>query len=213
MDILIENINKQYNGKKIISNLTLNIKQGESIAILGNSGSGKSTLLKTIGLLTPPDSGYIYYNNIKYYNVKSSKKIKLYRENIGFIFQDFGLIEDITVYENLKNSLFYKKKTKIEQEHMIQSILKKFNLEDKKKASVNTLSGGEKQRVALMKIILKNPDIILADEPTGSLDKSNSDFVIQELLNLNSQNKTLILVTHDLDFANKMKTIINIWEV
>lgn len=210
MDILIENINKQYNGKKIISNLTLNIKQGESIAILGNSGSGKSTLLKTIGLLTPPDSGYIYYNNIKYYNVKSSKKIKLYRENIGFIFQDFGLIEDITVYENLKNSLFYKKKTKIEQEHMIQSILKKFNLEDKKKASVNTLSGGEKQRVALMKIILKNPDIILADEPTGSLDKSNSDFVIQELLNLNSQNKTLILVTHDLDFANKMKTIINI---
>lgn len=210
MQISLKNINKGFKNKLILNNLNLTIKQGDSIAIIGNSGSGKSTLLKTIGLLTPPDSGNIYFNDINYTKVRQKQKMLLYRKEIGFIFQDYGLIEDYSLYNNLSNSLFHQNLSHKEETTKINNILKEFNLEHHVHDQVNTLSGGEKQRVSLMKIILKNPSIILADEPTGSLDEENSTFVTNYLLKLNNQGKTLIIVTHNLNLANKMKQIIHI---
>ncbi|MEI5992385.1 hypothetical protein A5881_003941 [Enterococcus termitis] len=206
--IIANKLSKRIGLRTILKNIDLELNRGESIAIIGESGSGKSTLLNILGLIDSFNTGELFLMGKDSTKIGNKEKLLLHRNNIGFIFQDYGLIEDITVKKNLGNSLYYKNLKKAQEADVINDTLQKYHLEYLKDSLVNSLSGGEKQRVALLKLLLKNPDIILADEPTGSLDKVNSNIVISSLLKICSQGKGLILVTHDLDIAKKMDHVI-----
>lgn len=207
--IQLININKKYKGQIIIDNLNLEIKKGEMIAIIGESGSGKSTVLNMIGLLEKPDNGTI--NIDEYKNIKANSKLarKLFKNKIGYIFQNFALIDDQTVEDNLKIAVKYAINNKATNKK-IDDVLYEVGLSGAKKKYIFQLSGGEQQRVALARVILKSPDIVLCDEPTGSLDKKNRDIVLNILKKLNNEGKTIIIVTHDEFVANQTNRIIEI---
>lgn len=203
--IKIENLNKSFKNKKIITDLSLEIKENEMIALVGPSGVGKSTLLNIMGLLEPYDSGQVTIMGQTNIKPLSKKASKLYQHEIGFLFQNYGLIDGISVYDNLKFLL----KGPNKRSKVIEA-LKQVNLEDFIDKNIYTLSGGEQQRVALAKIILQDSKIILADEPTGSLDKTNRDLVLKILNQLNQKNKTIVIVTHDEEVAAICQRTINL---
>lgn len=195
--IELSNINKTYKQKQLFHDFSLKIEQGEFICITGESGSGKSTLLNIIGLLEQPDQGVVNICGIK--DVKMNSKIskQLLREKIGFLFQNYALVDDQSISYNLDiacKNLKYTKKEKIEIQ---KKTLDKLRLESDLNTKIYQLSGGEQQRVALARILIKNCDIILADEPTASLDVINRDMVLDCLKELNQLSKTIIIVSHD----------------
>ena len=185
-----KDISKRFGDQVIFDNFCFQIQNGECVCFSGPSGSGKTTLLNIIGLLEPLDSGEILING-KAYNTRK-EKIKYYRDEVGFLFQNFALMENKTVYENLKIVKLQK-----DSPLNIENALSRVGLINKKENKVYTLSGGEQQRVALARLILKQCNIILADEPTGSLDKRNAKTVMDILMSLNTEGKTVIFVTHD----------------
>ncbi len=184
----LENIALGYNSNIILNNLNLEIKSKRLTVITGKSGSGKSTLLYLLGSLLDPIDGHIYLDDYELPKSNTQKSRDLLKNKIGFLFQNFALIDTETVLQNLSLVSSDKK--------LILETLRKFNLEDKINFPVSKLSGGEQQRVAICKIIIKDPDIILADEPTGSLDTDNEMLVIQMLQNFVEEGKTVIVVTH-----------------
>lgn len=189
---MIEGINlmKKFGDKLLFDNLSFTIETGEFVCFSGESGKGKTTLLNMIGQIEPPTSGQIRYDGKK---VRTSRdKLAFLATKVGFIFQNFALVEGKTVSQNLE---FVKKKNR--QNISVEEALERVGLSDKLHAKVYTLSGGEQQRVALARLYIKKADIILADEPTGSLDRHNADLVMSILKDLNSQGKTIVLVTHD----------------
>lgn len=188
--IKIENLKKSFGERVLFQNVNFNIESGEFLILKGESGCGKTTLLNMVGALEYPDSGKIFIDDKNIFDRKN--QMWLYGEKIGFLFQNFALIEHKTVSENL-NII----KKKYRSEITIEKSLEKVGLADKLDSKVYTLSGGEQQRVALARLMLKKCDIILADEPTGSLDRENADKVIEILKTMNSQGKTIIMVTHD----------------
>jgi putative ABC transport system ATP-binding protein len=188
--IKIENLKKSFGERVLFQNVNFNIESGEFLILKGESGCGKTTLLNMVGALEDPDSGKIFIDDKNIFDRKN--QMWLYGEKIGFLFQNFALIEHKTVSENL-NII----KKKYRSEITIEKSLEKVGLADKLDSKVYTLSGGEQQRVALARLMLKKCDIILADEPTGSLDRENADKVIEILKTMNSQGKTIIMVTHD----------------
>lgn len=204
------NISKSFKDKIIFDKFSLKIEKGDYVCITGQSGSGKSTLLNIIGLLDSPDKGII--NICGKNNVKSNSKQSqiLLRNNIGFLFQNFGLIDDKTVGYNLdlvcKNSSIPKKQWKIKQEKLLLDLKLNISLSEK----VYNLSGGEQQRVALGRILLKDSELILADEPTGSLDYLNRNLVLEILEQLNKAGKTIIIVTHDSYIVDKCSNVIRL---
>lgn len=193
--IQIHNMNKSFGNKIIFKDFNLEVKSGEFIGIFGKSGQGKTTLLNIIGTLENQDSGIVKING----RDTQSNKIKriLLRNEIGFIFQNYALIDNESVNDNLEIALKYKKMNKNKKKEAIFSVLNEVNLTDYGKEKVYTLSGGEQQRVAIARLILKDPSLILADEPTGSLDSDNRDIIVSLFQKLHQQGKTIIVVTHD----------------
>lgn len=214
MAIELKNITKIYGSKKnkfkALSNINLKINDGEMIAIVGPSGSGKSTLLNIIGTIDNATSGSYILNNININTLKSKDIAKLRNKNFGFIFQYFGLLNDISVYKNVRIPLEYCKCNRTEASKRIDKLLERLGILDKKKYTPKELSGGQCQRVSIARALVNNPNIILADEPTGALDKSTGNEVLNILNEINKSGKTVIIVTHDLDIANKCSRIIKI---
>lgn len=208
--IKIKNLSKSFDDHMVLDNINLDIKEGEMVAILGESGSGKSTLLNIIGLIEGDYDGDYYFKDNKNVRVNSSKSSKLIREEISYIFQSFALIEDESVRDNLKLALKYVNKSKDEEENMILEALEKVNMKDNIDKIVASLSGGEQQRVALARAILKPSSLILADEPTGSLDEKNKEYVMDVLKDLNKSGKTVLVVTHDKYTASVCQRKINL---
>lgn len=188
--IEIKNINKVFDNKILFENYNLQIQQGEFVIISGESGSGKTTLLNMIGALEKIDSGQILINSIDI--SKKKYQLKFYRETVGFLFQNFVLLEDKTVYQNLE---IIRKRSR--STVTIEEALQKVGLKNRMNAKVYTLSGGEQQRVALARLMVKRCSLILADEPTGSLDQKNADVVMSILKQMNKEGITIILVTHN----------------
>lgn len=187
--IKVENLCVSFGEKDVIKDLTFEIEKGDFVVITGQSGCGKSTLLNCLTFLEKYNSGTISYNDQEYSNLSNRKKLKILKNEYGIIFQDFGLLDDLSVY---KNMAFVNK-----NESRIQEALDKFNLDIQLKENVAHLSGGEKQRLALVRIYLKKVNVIFADEPTGNLDEKNSENVIDTLRQLHKQGKTVIIVTHE----------------
>ena len=200
--IELKNINKSFKNEKVLKNINLKVNKSEIIAIEGKSGAGKTTLLKIIGKLEEPDSGIIYFNN---QNITSlnNKKLQIFRSNtIGFIFQFHYLLPEFTGLENICMPAYINKKQTKETFQRALELMKILNIESKKNSFPEQMSGGEKQRVAIARYLINNPDIVLADEPTGNLDSIQSI----ELYNLfNSLRKkldqTFLIVTHDKELS------------
>lgn len=211
MIIQLKNIDKKYGNKYLFKNLDFSIKKGEMIAITGASGSGKSTLLNIIGLIDKPDSGEVLICGNKNPYDKEKIKLNLFRNNIGYLFQNYALVDNYTVSKNLDIALEYvkdKDKNKLKEE-----ALDKVGLLGKLNNKVFELSGGEQQRVALARLMLKENNIILADEPTGSLDEDNKAIILKLLKELNNEGKTVVIVTHDKVVADICDREINIKEL
>ena len=211
--IEIKNLNKIYlKGKKnmvhALNNINLKIDDRETVALIGESGAGKSTLLHIMSCIDNFDGEY-YLDNIDINKLSESKKSKLRSSKIGIVLQDFALIDDFTVFENVMTPLYFNKKIK-DKKSSVMRALKKTGIASLKSKKVSQLSGGQKQRVAISRALVTNPEYIFADEPTGSLDSKTSDEIIKMLFELNSNGITIVIVTHNLEIANQCHHIIEI---
>jgi len=198
-----KNIVKRFDELVLFNGFDFIIKDGEFVCFSGPSGAGKTTLLNIIGLLEPIDGGKLTINGREYRT--NRQKLAYYRNQVGFVFQNFALMENRTVEENL--AIVAKKNR---TEHTIEDVLEKVGLLDKLHSKVYTLSGGEQQRVSLARLFLKRCSIILADEPTGSLDTENAKIVMRLILELHREGKTIVLVTHDERIKQLAERIIEI---
>ena len=211
--IEIKNLNKIYlKGKKnmvhALNNINLKIDDRETVAIIGESGAGKSTLLHIMSCIDNFDGEY-YLDNIDINKLSESKKSKLRSSKIGIVLQDFALIDDFTVFENVMTPLYFNKKIK-DKKSSVMRALKKTGIASLKAKKVSQLSGGQKQRVAISRALVTNPEYIFADEPTGSLDSKTSEEIVKMLFELNSNWITIVIVTHNLEIANQCHHIIEI---
>ena len=206
--ILVEKIHKQYYDHVIFDDFSMEVEQGSFVAIQGASGSGKSTLLNMIGLLDKPDKGNIIVFGNKNVKPFSRKANQLLKNNVGYLFQNFALIENKSVLYNLKLSIdhfsFSNKKEKIVQ------ALDDVGLKGFENKKIYECSGGEQQRIALARLLLKPCQLVLADEPTGSLDAKNKEIVFQILKSMQQQGKTIVIVSHDQELVNRADKIINL---
>jgi len=207
----VDALNKSFGSNTVLHNISFEIESGESVALVGPSGCGKSTLLNIIGLLETLDSGKINLEGRAYPSINSKKATLMRRTEINYLFQSFALINDWKVSKNLLLALQYTKLSKQEQEHLIRAALENYGIGKKFDAVVNELSGGEKQRVAIARAMIKPGNLILADEPTGSLDKAMATIVIDSLLDsVHANHKTLLMVTHDMGIAKRCDRIIEL---
>ena len=208
--ITIKNLNKSFGEKQVFTNFNCTIKNGFMTAIIGKSGSGKSTLLNMIGLLDLDYQGEILYDDVNIKKLKENKQVEFIRNNINYLFQNYALVDNETVEQNLLLALAYEKISKTEKITKINEVLTKVDLTDFNNKKIYTLSGGEQQRIALARTILKKGDIILADEPTGNLDEGNKEIVLKILKEFKDLGKTIIIVTHDLSIANECDEVIKL---
>ena len=198
------NLTKRYAKREVLKDLSFSIADGEFVCFSGKSGSGKTTLLNMIGLLEEPTSGRILFDGKEIRGGRA--RIDFYRNRVGFIFQNFALVEGKTVAQNLN----LVKKNCRQDGITVEEALSQVGMEEKLYSKVYTLSGGEQQRVALARLYLKKCDIILADEPTGSLDQENAAMVMGILRKLNAKNKTVIIVTHDDEIKRQCDRILSL---
>jgi len=207
MMISLKNIYKSYIGKHVrtdvLKNLCLEVNKSEFVAIMGKSGSGKSTLLNILGCMDRFDAGTYYFNDIDISKLSNKDIARFRNENIGFVFQAFHLIPELTCLENIMMPMGIKGISLKQRKERAYELLKDVGLENKAINRPIELSGGEQQRVAIARALANNPNAILADEPTGNLDEENGKLIINYLKNLNKkENVTVIMVTHDIDIAN-----------
>lgn len=207
--IEIKNLNKKFGNKILFNNLSLTLCDSKLTFIYGESGSGKTTLLNIIGLIESYDNGEVFYDGKLIVNSKEKRLMR--RDKIGFIFQDFGLIENETVKDNF--NLLYKTKKLKDADNLINDSLNKVGLNGFIDRPIYELSGGEQQRIAIAKIILKDPNIILADEPTASLDIDNKQIVMNYLRKMAEEGKTVVIVTHDKTLFADEDCVINLDEI
>lgn len=206
--IKVEHLTKKFNDKIIFNDINCNLESGKSYAIVGKSGAGKTTLLNLLSGLEKPTTGEVLVADIK---VNSKSRKKLYRDYFGFIFQNFGLIDTETVRQNLDLSFANQKLSKVAKETKMKNALSHVGLNKLQlQQKVYILSGGEQQRVALARIILKSPKVIFADEPTGSLDAENGQVVLKTLLTGFDPAATIIIATHDQNVWQKCDYVIEI---
>ena len=197
---------------KVLSDFSMKLDRGEMIAVMGESGAGKSTLLNIIGGIMRPDSGLILFDS-REVNYMMKKEMNSFRkEHIGFIVQDFALIKDRDVYENIELPLKIRRVPKAQRERRIMSVLEEVGLAGEARSFPVMLSGGEQQRVAIARALVIEPDIILADEPTGALDEENSDNILNMLRALCLKDKAVIVVTHDKAVAGKCDRVIKLYK-
>ncbi len=208
----IKNLTKIfYGGEEVraLNDVSFEINDGELVAIIGKSGSGKSTLLNIMGLLDSASEGGYYINEKKASSLPEEEKARLRNMEIGIVLQDFALVERYTVSQNIAIPLIYSKKN-LNKEKSIRDILNLVGLSEKKDTPSYKLSGGQKQRVAIARAVINNPSLILADEPTGALDSKTSEEIMELFLKLNKEGKTIVIVTHDKQIAQKCNRIIEL---
>ncbi|MBS4219651.1 ABC transporter ATP-binding protein [Bacillus sp. FJAT-49711] len=194
----------------VLHDINLTIEEGEFVSIMGPSGSGKSTLMNIIGFLDYPTSGSYELNEEKIGLVKENKLARLRNKHIGFVFQQFFLLPRANALKNVESTLIYAGVSKRERTARAKEMLEKVGLEDRMKHLPNQLSGGQKQRVAIARALVNQPSIILADEPTGALDSKTSEQIMELLVQLNEEGKTVIIVTHEEDVARYTNRIITL---
>ncbi len=190
-----------------LNKVNIKIKQGEFVAIMGPSGCGKSTLLNILGLLDTPTSGEFIFNEKDVAGFNERQRARLRKKNIGFVFQNFNLIDQFTVLENVELPLIYLGLNSRERKLRVENALEKMQILHRKRHYPNQLSGGQQQRVAIARAVVSNPKYILADEPTGNLDSAHGDEVMNLLSDLNQAGTTIIMVTHsqrDAEYAQRV---------
>lgn len=198
--IKITNLEKFYRTEEVetvaLNGVSIDVAKGEFVSIMGPSGCGKSTLLNILGLLDDPDGGSYLFNGIEVSKFNERKRSDLRKHNIGFVFQSFNLIDELTVYENVELPLIYTKTPAVERKRKVEAVLDKVQIMHRRNHFPQQLSGGQQQRVAVARAVVNNPKLILADEPTGNLDSTNGNEVMQLLTDLNEQGTTIVMVTH-----------------
>ena len=192
--------------------INFEVKKGEFVAVMGPSGCGKSTLMNIIGLLDSPNSGECYFDGVDVARFKENQRTELRKGNIGFIFQSFNLIDELTVYENIELPLLALKTPGAERKRIIEAMLEQLKISHRKKHFPKQLSGGQQQRVAIARALVTNPKLILADEPTGNLDSANGEQVMQILEKLNAEGTTIVIVTHSAEHAARAHRIVNLFD-
>ncbi|MEG0237740.1 MAG: ABC transporter ATP-binding protein [Bacilli bacterium] len=206
----LNNIVKTYGNRKILNDFNLEINKGELVAIKGKSGVGKTTLLNIMGLIEKIDNGKIILFGEDVTKITNNQLNKLLRNKISYLFQNYALIDSESIDKNLDIALTYSKQNKKEKKILKENALKKVGLNISTKSKIYELSGGEQQRVAIARIMVKPSDIILADEPTGSLDSNTKHEIIQLLKTMNAEGKTIIIVTHDDEVSDYCDRIIEL---
>lgn len=209
----IDSIEKYYGSKssltKAIDNISFDVERGEFIAIMGASGSGKTTLLNCISTIDKVTSGHIYLNDLDITTLKGNKLSEFRREELGFIFQDFNLLDTLTAYDNIALALSIQNKSVKNLDELIKEVSKYLNITHVLDKFPYQMSGGEKQRVASARAIITNPSLILADEPTGALDSKSAKMLLERLEYLNKEKKsTILMVTHDAYTASYSSRVI-----
>ena len=195
-----------------LANIHLDIRDGEYLAIAGPSGCGKTTLLSILGLLDTPTEGEYVLNDQQVANLSFSDRAKIRNREIGFIFQAFNLIGDLTVYENVELPLTYRGVAASERKQRVQEALERVGMSHRQKHYPSQLSGGQQQRVAVARAVVGKPSILLADEPTGNLDSRNSEAVMELLDELHADGATIAMVTHDPRFARYAKRTVHLFD-
>ena len=208
---LIKVFGKDETTNRVLENLNLEIKKGEFVSIMGESGCGKSTLLYLLGGLDKPTSGEIYINDKDINKLKEKQMSNFRRKDIGFVFQFYNLVQNLTVEENIMLPVIMDGRKEKDYKERLEMILKTIGLEEKRKALPNKLSGGQQQRVSIARAIILNPSIILADEPIGNLDSRSGKMVMELLKKINEEEKiTIVQVTHSEESAKYGNRIIKI---
>lgn len=214
--IKIHNLSKKYRTDLIetaaLSNVNIEIAQGDFVAIMGPSGCGKSTLLNTIGMLDSPTTGEYYFNNENVAGYKESQLAAIRKKNIGFIFQNFNLIDELTVAENIELALLYQGMPAAERKAKVNEVMDKVGIGHRASHRPGQLSGGQQQRVAVARAVVANQKLILADEPTGNLDSAHGQEVMDMLLELNKEGTTIVMVTHSPAHADYARRTVNLFD-
>lgn len=190
-----------------LNEVDIEIKEGEFVSIMGPSGCGKSTLLNVLGMIDSPSSGEYLFNGQEVGGLPERKRSNVRKHNLGFVFQSFNLIDELTVFENVELPMLYTKVPSSERKKRVDELLEKMNMMHRRNHFPQQLSGGQQQRVAVARAIVNSPKLILADEPTGNLDSSNGDEVMRVLSELNSEGTTIVMVTHSpycAEFGNRI---------
>ena len=190
-----------------LNEVDLNIKEGEFVAVMGPSGCGKSTLLNLLGMIDSPSSGDYYFMDEEVGHLPERKRSNVRKHNLGFVFQSFNLIDELTVFENVELPMLYTNTPSSERKKRVEELLENMKMMHRRKHFPQQLSGGQQQRVAVARAIVNHPKLILADEPTGNLDSSNGDDVMRLLSELNAAGTTIVMVTHSqycAEFANRI---------
>jgi putative ABC transport system ATP-binding protein len=204
-------VNTGSNRVFILKDINLEIKEGDFVSIMGPSGSGKSTLLNIIGMLDGASEGGYFFNETDVFALKEKQRSQLYKENIGFVFQAYHLIDELTVYENIETPLLYHNIKQSERQAMVADILDRFNIVGKKDLFPSQLSGGQQQLVGIARAIVTKPKLLLADEPTGNLNSSQGEEIMELFKKLNEEyGTTIIQVTHSEKNAGYGKRIIEL---
>ena len=214
--IQTKNMQKLYTTEEVettaLNNVTVEIKVGEFVAIMGPSGCGKSTLLNILGLLDNPSGGEYHFVGHEVSNYSERQRATLRKENIGFVFQSFNLIDELTVYENVELPLLYLGVPAADRKDRVGAALEHMQIPHRSSHFPQQLSGGQQQRVAVARAVIGNPKLILADEPTGNLDSANGSEVMQLLTGLNEAGTTIVMVTHDQAQAGYAHRTINLFD-
>ncbi len=195
-----------------LNQVNLSVEKGEFVAIMGPSGCGKSTLLNILGLLDNPSGGKYWFNGEEVANYKERQRTNLRKGNIGFVFQSFNLIDELTVYENVELPLLYLKVSSSDRKRKVGEVLDRMKIAHRKKHFPQQLSGGQQQRVAIARAVVTRPSLILADEPTGNLDSANGEEVMNLLTELNNDGTTIVMVTHSPSDADKAHRIVQLFD-
>lgn len=210
--IRTENLVKIYRTEEVettaINNLNMEIKEGEFVSITGPSGCGKSTLLNILGLLDNPNSGKYYFMDHEVSRYSERKRTNLRKANIGFVFQSFNLIDELTVYENVELSLLYLGVSSSDRKKRVNEVLDQTGISHRANHYPQLLSGGQQQRVAVARALVAKPKIILADEPTGNLDSKHGEEVMDLLIDLHKEGTTVVIVTHSPEYAKRAERAI-----
>lgn len=212
--IRMDNIFKFYTNKflntYVLNDVSLEIKEGEFVTIMGPSGAGKSTLLYILGMLDEPNQGEYHFRDQPVHRLSERQRTELHKHEIGFVFQQYHLIDELTVYENIETPLLYQKIKGSERKAMVADILDRFNIVAKKDLFPNQLSGGQQQLVGIARAIVARPTLLLADEPTGNLNSEQGEEIMNLFTRLNSNGTTIIQVTHSEKNAGYARRIINL---
>ena len=210
------NLQKKYTTDEVettaLVNVNLHVRKGEFVAIMGPSGCGKSTLLNIIGLLDNPSSGEFYFLDQEISKCNERQRANLRKKHIGFVFQSFNLIDELTVYENVELPLIYLKVGATERKQRVEQVLEQMQIAHRRNHFPQQLSGGQQQRVAIARAVVSKPRLLLADEPTGNLDSAHGQEVMQLLSTLNEQGTTIVMVTHSPSDADYAHRIVNLFD-